>query len=242
MASSDQNHVEACLAEGLEVATGVCQEVDGTIPCSYACSLDARGVVGAVAVSGFGRIDLVRPDDVGVAVPGGAEGVDEGEVSPSTLYQHHVPERASVMQDRSVPFRVPGHGLDRPSSPEIPATVVGSVGLTHTDKGYGEHHYRQRDQKNPVGGEADRQVFRPSQDGPHSRRDSQCESQESGDEEHVEVLDTELEIHDGLAETTEEEHAEEEHRRAVPKQQVDGGEHPDQHQDDGELPEEMTPE
>src|SRR5215216_6499137 len=107
MASSDRNHVEACLAEGLEVATGVCQEVDGTIPCSYACSLDARGVVGAVAVCGFGCIDPVRPDNVGVAVPGGTEGVDEGEVSPSTLYQYHTPERDSAMQDSGVPLRVP---------------------------------------------------------------------------------------------------------------------------------------
>ena len=77
---------------------------------------------------------------------------------------------------------------------------------------------------------------------PSPDRDAQSESQECGDEEHVEVLDAKLEVHDGLAETTEEERAEEDGRRAVPEEQEDGGEYADQHQDDGELSKELVPE
>src|SRR5215218_14174 len=203
-----RHHVEARFAEGSQVAAGVGQEVDGALPSGPACGLDARGVVGAVAVRGFRGAYLVGPDDVGVAVPGSAEGVDQGEIPPPPLHKHHVPERAPVMQYRGVTFHVAGHGFDRLSSPEVAAAVVYGVRPAHTDQGYGQHQEGEYENDDPAGGGAGRQAFRPPQYGTQSRRDAQPESQESGDEEHVEILDAEMEVHHGLAETTEEERAE----------------------------------
>src|SRR5918993_5862931 len=84
---ADRHHVEARLAKGLQVAAGVGQEVDGTVRGGLFGSLDARGVVSTVASRGFRSINGIGPDDIGVAVPGGAERVGQGEVPPPPLDQ-----------------------------------------------------------------------------------------------------------------------------------------------------------
>src|SRR5215217_7382154 len=79
---ADRHHVEARFAKGLQATAGVGQEVDGAILGCLARGLDTRSIAGAVALCGPGCVDPFRPDDVGVAIPGSAEGVHEGEVSP----------------------------------------------------------------------------------------------------------------------------------------------------------------
>src|SRR5215212_5858213 len=130
---ADRHHVEARLAKRLQVAAGVGQEIYGPVPGRLLGCFYTRCVVGAVTLCGPGSIDPFGPDDVGVTVPGGTEGVHEGEIPPPSLYQHHVPERAPVLQNRSVPFHVAGHGFDRPSCSEVTAAVVRPVGLVHPD-------------------------------------------------------------------------------------------------------------
>src|SRR5918997_5442623 len=128
---ADRHHVEAGLAKGPQAAAGVGQQVDGTVLGRPARGLDARGVAGAVAGLRLRGAYVVGPDDVGVAVPGGAEGVDQGEIPPPPLHEYHVPERAPVVQNRGVPFHVVGHGFDGLSPPEVAAAVVRRISPAH---------------------------------------------------------------------------------------------------------------
>jgi hypothetical protein len=121
---SDRFHPETRIPEDFQSGTAVGQEVDGAGPGGPARGLDACGVVGSVAVGGPGSADLLRPDDIGVTVPGCAERIDEGEIPPSLLDEHHVPEWAPVMQNGRALLHVAGHNLDRQASPIILATVA----------------------------------------------------------------------------------------------------------------------
>src|SRR5215213_9441026 len=127
----DRYHRETGPPKRLEPRTSVSQEVDGSGPGGLAGSFDACGVVGPVAISGLVRADLVRPDDIGVAVPRCTKRVHEGEIPPPPLDEHHVPEQTPVMQYRCTLIHVAGHGLDGPASSIIRATVVRSVSVAH---------------------------------------------------------------------------------------------------------------
>src|SRR3954447_24249793 len=80
-----RHHVEARFAKGPKAAASVGQKVHGPLLGRLARGLDARGVAGAVAVCGFRGTYVLGPDDVGVTVPGRAEGVDQSEVPPPSL-------------------------------------------------------------------------------------------------------------------------------------------------------------
>src|SRR5829696_4832444 len=238
---ADRHHFEARVSENFQANAAVGQEVDAAGPGGPARSLDTCGVVGTVTIGGLGSVDLIRPDDIGVTVPRCAERVDEVEIPPSFLDEDHVPERAPVMEHRRALLHVAGHSLDRPASPIIPATVARGVGVPHTGERYEEHQGGEDNEQDTPGDIAELQALRPLQQGSEACRYTQAEGQNSGDEEHVEVLDPELEVDGSLNEAPEEERAEENCRRAIRKEQVDGRQSPDNHQDEGELPEEMIP-
>jgi hypothetical protein len=75
-AVSDRHRVEAGLPEAFVVNPAVVEDVDRAGLGGLSGGFDARRVVGAVSGGGPGGVQVVGPDEVGAAVPGGAEGVD----------------------------------------------------------------------------------------------------------------------------------------------------------------------
>ena len=135
------------------------------------------------------------------------------------------------MQNRGIPFHVADHGLYGLSSPKVPATVVRRVGVARPRSGTASISTDRETRIALLVAEPTARPSDPPQQDPKARRNTQAERQKSGDQEHVEVLDTEVEIDHSLCETTEEERTEEDGRRAVPKEQVDGGQNPNQNED-----------
>src|ERR687894_1777028 len=102
----DRYRVEAGLPEAVVVHPAVVEDVDRAAAGGLAGGLDARRVVGAVAGGGPGCGQVVGPDEVGAAVPGGAERVNEGEVPATLLDEDREPEGAPVVQDGGIPLGV----------------------------------------------------------------------------------------------------------------------------------------
>src|SRR5918997_2790265 len=91
----DRYRVEAGLPEAVVVHPAVVDDVDRAAPGGLAGGLDARGVVRAVAGGGLGRGEVVGPDEVGVAVPGGVQKVPYGGDAPARPHHNPGPERTS---------------------------------------------------------------------------------------------------------------------------------------------------
>src|SRR5687767_11122100 len=119
------------------------------------------------------------------------------------------------MQHRGSLLHLAGDGFDSLARRVVFAAVVLDVGFTHAQERYEEHQDRYGNDKSSSRSRADHRSLHPPQHGSEACRDAQPEDQEGWDEEHVEVLDPELQVNGGLTETPEEEHAEKDGRRAV---------------------------